>query len=164
MGGNELSVEESSDSGMKWPITLLIVNAVLGLIAFEWAWYKTRRFRNPILELDTQFPELRRLDAPNWRKWKLYPGALTILIPRLLSAAFWGLAMVLGLNVLLICHDSSKPLVGCRKIMCRVYIKACVHFISIFSFFTILGHKEMALGDVNYYEEYLGPVQDQKRY
>ena len=34
-----------------WHI-LLIVNALLGIILLEYAWYKLRRFRKPILELN----------------------------------------------------------------------------------------------------------------
>ena len=33
-------------------IIFAIVNAVLGLALFERAWYKTRRFRNPVIELN----------------------------------------------------------------------------------------------------------------
>ena len=33
-------------------IIFMIINAVAGLICFEWAWYTTRRLRNPIYELN----------------------------------------------------------------------------------------------------------------
>ena len=114
---------ETATFGAYWPLftwtnILLGANAILGLVAFEWAWYKTRRFRNPILELDTQFPELRRLDAPKWAKWKHYPGAVTLMIPRLLI--FFTIIILLGilLNIFLICHDRSRPITGCRKFLC----------------------------------------------
>ena len=31
-----------------WTNILLVLNAVIGLAMFEWDWYSTRRFRNPI--------------------------------------------------------------------------------------------------------------------
>jgi len=31
-----------------WQVILLELNAVIGLILFEWAWYKNRRWRKPI--------------------------------------------------------------------------------------------------------------------
>ena len=46
-----------------WQVILLIINAVLGLIIFEWSWAKCYRFRNPIKELDDLIPEWRRDDA-----------------------------------------------------------------------------------------------------
>ena len=47
---------ETSTFGSFWPeLTtmriFIVLNAIFGLAAFEWAWYKARRFRNPILEL-----------------------------------------------------------------------------------------------------------------
>ena len=35
-----------------WQVILIVINACLGLVAFEWAWYKNRRYRTPIKELD----------------------------------------------------------------------------------------------------------------
>ena len=35
-----------------WMNVLLTLNAVLGIILFESAWYETRRYRKPILELN----------------------------------------------------------------------------------------------------------------
>ncbi len=66
---------QESEFGSWWPFftwvnILLVLNAILGLVVFEWAWFKTRRFRKPIAELNAQFPELCRNDAPNWKKWK----------------------------------------------------------------------------------------------
>ena len=43
---------------LTWTSTMLLLNAVCGLIIFEWGWYKTRRFRHPIAELNAQFPEI----------------------------------------------------------------------------------------------------------
>ena len=78
---------------------LLALNAILGLVGFEWAWYKTRRFRNPIQALDEQFPELRRFDAPHWAKWRHYPGAVTLMIPRILIAISIIIALAIAIAI-----------------------------------------------------------------
>lgn len=46
-----------------WWFILLATNAILGLIAFEWAWCKLLRFRKPIPELENAMPAFRRQDA-----------------------------------------------------------------------------------------------------
>ncbi len=46
--------------------TLLIINAVLGLAMFEWAWLKMKPFYKANEERDSQYPAYRRLDAKNW--------------------------------------------------------------------------------------------------
>ena len=48
---------ETSYFGEWWPALtwlnfLLVANTVLGILVFEVAWHKTRRFRKPIKELD----------------------------------------------------------------------------------------------------------------
>mmetsp|Transcript_16369 Transcript_16369/g.22139 ORF Transcript_16369/g.22139 Transcript_16369/m.22139 type:complete len:125 (+) Transcript_16369:50-424(+) len=72
-----------------WRVILIITNAALGLACFEWAWYKMRLYRKPIKELDDMLPAFRRTDADRWSKWKFYPGAVTIMLPRL----FFGIAI-----------------------------------------------------------------------
>ena len=139
-------------------------NALCGLVLFEWAWYKTRRFRNPILELNAQFPELARHDAPKWRKWKLYPGAITLLVPRILLIMVLGLILGILLNLWLVCHDRARPITGCRRVLCRGTLKICVNLMGIFGWFTYFGYEYVSQERVNFYEEYLGSVQDQRRW
>ena len=139
---------------------LLLLNAVFGLLMFEWAWYKLRRFRKPIGELNAQFPEIARIDAPHWSKWKHYPGALTLMWPR-----FFFILIVTGttgilLNIFLICHDRSKPITGLRRILCKGTAKLGVNIGMIFGWCIWLGHDYMDLEQVNYYEEYLGPREE----
>lgn len=147
-----------------WTNTLLILNAVLGLALFEWAWYKTRRFRNPIQELDAQFPELRRNDAGNWRKWKHYPMALTLMIPRILFSVLMALLLWFMLSIFLIGHDRSRPITGCRRLLCQGTLRINVQLMSVISWFTYMGYRRLTLEDVNHYEEYLGPLEEQMRY
>ena len=65
-----------------WQV-LLLLNALFGLMLFEWSWGKMHRFRYPNKDLNAINPAFRRDDAPNWQKWKLYPGAMLFLLPRL---------------------------------------------------------------------------------
>ena len=138
-------------------IIFAIVNAVLGLALFEWAWYKTRRFRNPIIELNAQFPELSRNDAPHWRKWKLYPGALTIMLPRFVGLLAIGGVMWLLLKFWLCCHKPEKPMGRCRRCLVRWTFKISMTFMGLM-WFTWYGYEYISDEQVNNYEEYLGPL------
>ena len=64
---------------MEWYLILLIINAILGLAAFEWAWLQMKPFRNYVKERDDRYPPFKRLDVLKWRKWKFYPGAITLM-------------------------------------------------------------------------------------
>lgn len=58
---------------------LLIIgflNSIVGLVMFEWAWYKMKPIREVNEERDSKFPAFRRWDVPMWKKWKFYPGAI----------------------------------------------------------------------------------------
>ena len=57
-----------------WQVILLLLNASLGLILFEWAWYANRRFRKNIPELDALLPAFRRNDAPSGKNGDFTPG------------------------------------------------------------------------------------------
>lgn len=76
---------------MTVPGIIVLANAILGLILFEWAWSKTKRFRNPNKDLNKVFSMFERKDAAGWAKWKFYPGAITLLLPRLIFAIVTGL-------------------------------------------------------------------------
>ena len=69
-----------------WWFYVVVINALFGLITFEYVWYRTRNYRNPIPELDALMPAYRRLDVHKWKKWKFYFGAMTLLYPRLIYA------------------------------------------------------------------------------
>ena len=147
---------------INWYSVLLVLNAIIGLIAFEWGWRKTRRFRNPIEELNAQFPELCREDARHWKKWKLYPGALTLLVPRLIWILSIALIMVILLNVILIGHKDSTPITGCRRFFLRIVMTLGTNLVSMFGWFTFNSYDNMTREQVNNYEEYLGSVEDQE--
>ena len=139
-----------------WTNVLLVLNTVCGIALFEWAWYKARRFRHPIEELDKQFPELRRFDGPKWKKWKLYPGAAFLLMPRIILCVLGIVIMVILVNIVMIGHDRKKPLGSCRGFLSRIILKLGSHLFSIVGYFTFIGYEYKTLEDVNFYEEYLG--------
>ena len=64
-------------------IYYLALNAILGLIAFEYSWAITYNLRKGRKDLDELHPaQVRRDDLS--QKWKFYPGAMVLFIPRLL--------------------------------------------------------------------------------
>ena len=94
---------------------LVSVNALMGLITFEWAYQTTRRFRLPMSDLHSKFPNFCRLDSHLWSRWKMWPGAMTMLWPRfiiccILGVILWGVAAIL-----LIGQKPEQPVVGCRR-------------------------------------------------
>ena len=70
---SEEATIDTDDVGYKWlldwRIVLLVLNCVIGLSLFEFAWYYTSKFRDPIPELNDLMPHYRRDDATKWRKW-----------------------------------------------------------------------------------------------
>jgi len=93
----------------------LIFNAVVGLILFEYAYHSVRRFRNPNKDLDEIYPCYRRRDAMNWNKFKFYPGAIFLLVPRFLFLVVILFIAVILTKILMIGHDRSKPITGTRN-------------------------------------------------
>ena len=81
---------------------LILLNALIGLIAFEYAWANTKTYRHPIEELDEKFPAFRRTDAKKWVKCHFYCGAVTLLVPRLLTIVVNLLLLTLAVKILLI--------------------------------------------------------------
>jgi hypothetical protein len=55
----------------------------MGIIAIEYAWIRTKRFREQNEERDANFPAFRRNDAKDWARWKFYPGAILSMPSRL---------------------------------------------------------------------------------
>lgn len=99
----------------------------------------------------------KRLDAQRWSKLWLYPGAMTICIPRFLVGCVFGLCIVILTSVLLIGQPQNMPITGCRKVLIRWINKLFVTLFSLFTNFSILSWKYVTEEEVNFYEEYLGP-------
>lgn len=95
-----------------WPC----VNALVGILAFEWCWHVTKPIREIDEARDSKYPAFRRNDAKNWRRWKFYPGAMTFFVFRLFLAIFnlllcYILTKIIcaGANI-----ESGRPITGCR--------------------------------------------------
>ena len=62
----------------------MIVQAVIGILAIEYALSRSARMAKVDEERDGNVPFFRRLDAKNWTRWKLYPGAMLIMPTRII--------------------------------------------------------------------------------
>lgn len=142
---------EDADSNHSGLITFAIINALLGLIVFEWAWYTTRRLRNPIHELNAQFPELCRPDAPRWWKWKHYPGAMTMMLPRFVLLLLLGPLLALCIKICMCCHDRNKPMNVVRRWLCRTTFNFFIFIMGMFGWFTYFGHEYKSQESVRFY-------------
>lgn len=68
--------------------------------------------------------------------------------------------MSFGCNVLLLCHDRSKAVGGVRRFLCRNWVKFWTHFFCITGCFIFLTYEYVSLEQVNFYEEYLGTIEE----
>ena len=69
---------------------------------------------------DQQYPAFRRQDVHRWRRWKFYPGALTIMPLRLILMVVIGIFAYLSVRIVTVCHNFEKaPLMGCRARVVR---------------------------------------------
>ena len=144
-------------------IYVLGFNFVVGLCLFEYGWSKTRRFRNPNLDLNAIYPAYHRDDALRWQKYRFYPGAVTLLVPRFVLTCIIGLIMWFWLGVFTIGKaDDGTPISGCRKTCLSLIFKFHIHLISLFSCFNILHYQYVTDAEVGGYEEYLGSPSEQE--
>ena len=144
-----------------WQVILLISNAVLGLIAFEYVWYATRRYRKHD-DLHAMFPAFRRTDVKNWSKWRFYFGAMTLLIPRLILSIFSAFIIVLQINICMIGHDRTKPIQnGCRKWLLKWVYNIGARTLAFFIFTAFYSYEMVSDEQVNNYEEWLGTKDEQ---
>ncbi len=162
------TVDEDSSNGSSWhwyswQVILLMLNAITGLAVFEWSWYMNYRFRKPIPELDDLMPSFRRVDAHRWSKWKFYPGAVTLMLPRFIFGVVIAFIMCLILKIMLIGQPRDQPIRGCRKVTIRLFFKTFTWMFQLVTNFLFLTWKKLSLEDVNYYEEWLGPREEQEK-
>ena len=95
---------------------LLALNACLGVLALEVQLYKLQRHRTVDESRDNKFPSWRRHDVHNWTRANLYPGALTVLIPRLLLMLTGVIVSILLLSIAFITGfpKDNEPITGCK--------------------------------------------------
>ena len=128
---------------------------------FERAWAKSYRARNPIKELDDMFPAYKRHDAPKWRKWYFYPGALTLLVPRCIFAILILASLVLWVNITMIGQAENAPIASGRRSCLLFFYKLHTYLLCGITFFTRLTWERVSSEEVNSYEDYLGNMHTQ---
>ena len=142
---------------LKWFSLFLFFNALIGFILFEWGWYMSHIARNHPKELNDIFPNYRRSDARNWSRLQFYPGALTVLIPRIVILMSGACSLVFFINVTMIGQDMNRPIGPIRKGILLFWYKLHIHFMCIFGIFCLMTSKYITNEEVGWYEEYLGP-------
>jgi lysophosphatidylcholine acyltransferase/lyso-PAF acetyltransferase len=108
-------------------LTLLVINAIIGLALFEFAWASTKRHRNQDEARDSRFPAWRRNDVKNWSKLKLYPAALTIMPAKLLGFVLSNVMIALCNKAILFGLDLDQPIPVHRRNLTKIvfYLGAC---------------------------------------
>lgn len=129
-GRRELEDIESVNKGSSWKRKLLIYlvfQAVVGVLAFEWAYSKVHRFREIDEERDQYYGAFRRQDAKHWARWKFYPGAMLTLTTRVILLFTGMVVLFFSISFLSIGHNFDKgPMPeGCRKRLIRSIYRAC---------------------------------------
>ena len=116
---------------MEWYIYAIAAYMLTGLALFEWAWASVKTIRDVDEARDSQYPAFRRLDAPKWRKWKFYPGAITILPLRFVVGFGSVILLCIIIRILTICLtiDEDTPLSGVRAKLIRFFYKIECKFV-----------------------------------
>lgn len=86
----------------------LFIQAIIGIVALEFAWSKTKRFREVNERRDGKYPYFRRTDSQYWARWKFYPGAILMMPTRLILITMCGTLMALFATIMTIGHDFKK--------------------------------------------------------
>lgn len=101
-----------------WPPILGYM--LFGLLLFEYSWYQTACVRDGNEKRDQQYPAFRRQDVKRWRRWKFYPGALTIMPLRLILLLIIGISAYISVRIVTIGHNFEKgSVMGCRARVVR---------------------------------------------
>ena len=145
-----------------WSLAIFL-NAAFGVACFEWAWKKMHRFRHPNQELFAAYPAFYREDATSWQKWKFYPGAMTLMLPRILCFIIFPTMASFWLKLLMCGHPSGAPRSGMRKTLVDFNYRFHTFLTSVLACGTILSWKRLSSEDVDNYSEYLGTVEEQTK-
>ena len=113
-------------------IIYVSVQAILGIIFIEYAFYRTKRFRDGNEARDCLYPGYRRYDAYKWTRWQFYPGAIFMMPTRAILLVVDAVLLVIIIKILCIGHNfKTGPMKkGCRKsfikffsgITCQIYL------------------------------------------
>jgi len=120
----EALLEPQGFPWLSWKMILIYMNAILGIFILERKFHATRRhFDKKYDTLSDRFPGFRRTDCQKWYRWKFYPCAMTILIPRIILIAITVVIGWAGLCLLLCCHDMEKPIGRIRRFLVQGYYR-----------------------------------------
>ena len=120
---------------------------------FEYAYFKTRRYRAVDEARDGAYPLCRRRDVPKWARWKFYPGAILFMPLRLLLTTAVCLSWATLVKLLCLGHNFDKgPITGCRKLLVKWVMRFSMRSILCIA---ALRTKRVKL-DYDY-SKYLGP-------
>ena len=137
---------------MPWWGWILMINGVIGVFLFEMAWLHTRRFRNPNLDLDEIYPAFRRLEARRWNKFKFYPGAVFLFVPRFILMVTFLMIGYGVMGLLMIGHnDPDKPIIGIRNKCLKFWYNFGIRCIGLFTFFFVTSFEHVSEAQVNHY-------------
>lgn len=119
-----------NSSGTSWMTIFkyyFIIQAIVGIAAFEWAYKQVARFREVDLARESYFSAVKRQDAPTWRRWKFYPGAMFTLTTRIILLTTGFLVLFFTISILCVGHNFDKGPIpdGCRKRLIKNIYRAC---------------------------------------
>ena len=102
------------------------------------------------------YPAYKRHDAPKWKKWYFYPGAITLLVPRMILTTLFFASTSFWVNVTMIGQERNVPISPCRRKCLLFWYKLHSYLIVGVGFFTRLTWERVKDDEVNGYEEYIG--------
>ena len=137
---------------------ILLIQGVMGILLFEWAYAQTYRVRAMPEEFHAQFPAFRRTDTHLWARWKFYPGAFFLLITRFVC--YFGALFILGFIWKFIVYagrNMDEPSTGWRRWIWR---KSWSWIVIVW--YLCLGYQQVSNYKTNeevkdIYAKYLGP-------
>ena len=94
---------------------IFVVQAVIGILLVEYSFKSSKRALSAPEEFWNEFPSYRRLDLQNWARWKFYPGAVTVLIPK--TILIFTILFTLGIvsKIMYWGESLDRPLTGIRQ-------------------------------------------------
>jgi len=134
--------------------TFILMNALTGILLFEWAWSKTDRVRIVDEKRDNLFPAWRREDTPKWSRLRFYPGAVSILPLRFFCMILLAIILYLVTRLIFIGVDITKKVPDSRRRIQQAWY-AFVAFSCLNIFFIVTVDRK---ANKNFdYSHYLGP-------
>ena len=94
---------------------IFVVQAVIGILLVEYSFKSSKRALSAPEEFWNEFPSYRRLDLHKWARWKFYPGAVTVLVPK--TILIFTILFTLGIvsKIMYWGESLDRPLTGIRQ-------------------------------------------------